>query len=196
MRSQRSLRSNLANFSYIIVQVFVIISTVLNTQSLSYNLLAALLRLVLIVALVGTGWSIFYSLPSGGVVSRETTASETALQIVLRPSARDTGVAINVPVQLYPVDVGAVQREFGFEPHPGVHFDDFLKQKMAGRAPVTTRLDENGRATVLVTAGNWWVHAMLAGSQNVEWRLPIKVAGREQQVELNADNIYARTKSF
>jgi hypothetical protein len=123
-------------------------------------------------------------------------ADQTALQIVLRPSARDQGAAINVPIQLYPVDVSAVQREFGFEPHPGVQFEDFLKDRMQGRAPVKARLDENGRATVMVTPGQWWVHAMLAGSQTVEWRLPVKVSGRQQLLELNADNIYARTKSF
>ncbi|MDT4965872.1 MAG: hypothetical protein QOJ64_609 [Acidobacteriota bacterium] len=182
--------------AYINRQVFAIICAVLNTQSLSYSLLATLLRLALLAALIGAGWNIYHNLPAGGVVSGENVAEQTALQIVLRPSARDQGAAINVPVQLYPVDVGAVQREFGFEPHPGVHFEDFLKDRMQGRAPVKARLDENGRATVMVTPGQWWVHAMLAGSQTVEWRLPVRVSGRQQLVELNADNIYARTKSF
>jgi hypothetical protein len=167
-----------------------------NSKGLTYGLLSAVLRVALLAALFGAGWSIYDKLPAGGIVAGDGVAGETALQIVLRPSARDEGVAINVPVQLYPVDVGAVQREFGFEPHPGVQFEDFLKERMQGRAPVKARLDENGHATVLVTPGKWWVHAMLAGPQNVEWRLPVKISGRQQLVELNADNSYARTKSF
>lgn len=168
----------------------------MNTQSLTYNLLAAALRVALLVTLIGAGWNIYNKLPGGGIVTGEDANGETALQIVLRPSARDGDAAKNVLVQLYPVDVGAVQREFGFEPHPGVQFEDFLKERMQGRVPVKARLDQNGSTTVLVTPGKWWVHAMLAGPQNVEWRLPVKVSGRQQLIELTADNIYARTKSF
>ena len=103
---------------------------------------------------------------------------------------------VSIPVQLYPVDVSAVQREYGFEPRPGVRFEDFLKERMQGRAPVHAQLNERGQATVTVTPGRWWVHALLSGSQKVEWRLPINVAGRQQTIELNTANIYARTKSF
>lgn len=168
----------------------------MHKQSLAYNLAATLLRVALIAALVGAGWSIYHKLPGGGAETADDAQNETTLQIVLRPSPRDEGAAINVPVQLYPVDVAAVQREFSFEPHPGVHFEDFLKERMQGRVPVKARLDENGQATVMVTPGKWWIHAMLAGSQNVEWRLPVNVSGRQQTIELNGDNIYARTKSF
>jgi hypothetical protein len=62
--------------------------------------------------------------------------------------------------------------------------------------PVRTQLDGRGQATVIVSPGRWWVHALLSGSLNVEWRLPVNVSGRQQTVELNAGNIYARTKSF
>jgi hypothetical protein len=165
-------------------------------QSLAYHLVSALLRVALLSALAWAGWSIYHKLPTGGTETVDTSTGETALQIVLRPSPRDEGMAVNIPVQLYPVDIAAVQREFGFEPHPGVHFEDFLKERMQGRAPVTARLDENGRATVIVTPGKWWVHALLAGPQNIEWRLPINISGHQQIIELNAENIYARTKSF
>lgn len=173
----------------------------MKTQSLSYHLISALLRVALLVALIWAGWNIYHRLPRGGgggvaAGSAENAAGETALQIILRPSPRDEGVSVSVPVQLYPVDVAAVQREFSFEPHPGVHFEDFLKERMQGRAPVKAQLDETGKATVTVSPGKWWVHAVLAGSQNVEWRLPVNVSGRQQTVELNSENMYARTKSF
>jgi hypothetical protein len=169
----------------------------MKTQGLAYNLVSALLRVALLAALVWAGWSVYHKLPGGVTETVDNNSTgETALQIVLRPSPRDEGLAVNIPVQLYPVDVAAVQREFGFEPHPGVHFEDFLKERMQGRVPVKAQLDENGRATVMVTPGKWWVHALLAGPQNIEWRLPINISGHQQIIELNAENIYARTKSF
>lgn len=168
----------------------------MNTRSFSYNLVTVALRVALLVALAGWVWSIYQRLPGGGVNVTEDAAGETALLIVLRPSPRDTGAAVNIPVRLYPVDLSAVQREYGFEPRPGVRFEDFLKDRLQGRSPVHARLDESGQAIVMLTPGRWWVHALLAGPQHVEWRLPVNVAGRQQTVELNTGNIYARTKSF
>jgi len=37
---------------------------------------------------------------------------------------------------------------------------------------------------------------LLSGDEELEWRLPIKVSGRKQTVELTSQNIYARTRSF
>jgi hypothetical protein len=167
----------------------------LNTKSLRYNLAATLLKVGLLAALFFAGWNVYRKLPGGGGGVNDA-ANQTALLIVLRPSEKENGAAVNVPVELYPVDVAAVQREFGFERHPGVRFEDFLKGHMEGRSPVKAQLDEKGQATVTVTPGKWWVHAMLTGSENVEWRLSVDVAGRQQTVELNGENIYARTKSF
>jgi hypothetical protein len=166
-----------------------------NTKSLRYNLAATILKVALLAALIGAGWNVYRKLPGGGTDANDA-ASQTALLIVLHPSEKESGIAINVPVQLYPVDVAAVQREFGFERHPGLRFEDFLKERMQGRTPVKAQLDDRGQATVTVTPGKWWVHATLSGSQNVEWRLPVNVSGRQQTVELNGENIYARTKSF
>jgi hypothetical protein len=103
---------------------------------------------------------------------------------------------VNVAVQLYPVDLSAVQREYGFEPRPGVRFEEFLNERLQGRSPVKAQFDDRGQAIVMVPPGRWWVHALLSGSLNVEWRLPVNVSGRQQTIELNAGNIYARTKSF
>lgn len=161
-----------------------------------YNLVIGVLRVALVVALIAAGWNIYERLPAGPSPVEEEAAGETALQIVLRPSPRDNGAAVNIPVQLYPIDVSAAQREYGFEPRPGVRFEDFLKERMQGRSPVRARLDDRGQAIVMLTPGRWWVHAQLNGPQNVEWRLPVNVAGRQQIIELNTGNIYARTKSF
>lgn len=170
-----------------------------NTRSPIYNLITGVLRVALVGALFWAGWSIYHRLPAGKIVETggaAEAAGQTALVIVLRPSPRDTGAVVNVPVQLYPVDVAAVQREYGFEPRPGVRFEEFLRERMQGRSPVRARLDERGQATVMVTPGRWWVHALLSGSHNVEWRLPVNVAGRQQTVELTPANMYARMKSF
>jgi hypothetical protein len=159
-------------------------------------LVVAVLRVALVGALIWAGWSVYQQLPRGAIEETQDAASETSLLIVLRPSPRDTNGSVNIPVQLYPVDLSAVQREYGFEPRPGVRFEDFLNERMQGRSPVKARLDERGQATVMVSPGRWWIHALLSGSQNVEWRVPIVVTGRQQTVELNTGNVYARTKSF
>jgi hypothetical protein len=172
------------------------------TQTLSYNLTVALLRVALLAALIWVGWSVYHNLPDGGgstdALERENSgqSSETSLLIVLRRSAASGGAAVNIPVELYPIDVAAVQREFRFEPHPGVRFEDFLRQRMQGRTPVKAQLDERGQTVVMVTPGKWWVHAVLSDSQHVEWRVPVNVSGRQQTVELTSGNVYARTKSF
>ena len=67
---------------------------------------------------------------------------------------------------------------------------------MRGRVPIKARLDQTGQATLTVPPGKWWIHATLAGTLNVEWRLPVNVAGRKQTAELTPENAYARTKSF
>jgi hypothetical protein len=166
------------------------------TQSLAYHLTTAILRVTLLVVIIGAGWNIYHHLPGGEIETTENAAGETALQIILRPPPQDEGAAMNITVELYPVDVTAVQREFDSEHRPGVRFESFLKQRMQGRAPIKTQLDANGQATVMVVPGNWWLYATLTASDNVEWELPINVTGNQQTVELNAANIYARTKSF
>ena len=67
---------------------------------------------------------------------------------------------------------------------------------MKGRTPVTAKLDKQGQTFVVVSKGSWWLHAQLSGEENLEWRLPIDVAGSKQFVELTAQNIYTRSRSF
>jgi hypothetical protein len=161
-------------------------------------LIAALLRIALIVALCAAVWSIYRRLPGDDPAATDGARSmnETALLVTLRPPPDDPGAALDIPVELYPVDVAAARREYQSELRAGMRFDDFLAQRMNGRATIKARLDKEGHATLTVPPGKWWVHATLAGTLNVEWRLPINVAGRKQTAELTAENAYARMKSF
>ena len=158
-------------------------------QSLAYSLLTTLLRVALLAALVWAGWQVYHRLPGGSTEKQNAAAGETALQIVLQPSPRGEGVAINIPVHLYPVDREAVEREFLSERRPGERFEKFLRDSMQGRAPIETQLDDSGRATVMVTQGRWWLYARLPIAHPVEWRLPINVSGRDQTIELNTRNM-------
>lgn len=160
-------------------------------------MIAVGLRIALIVALGAAVWSIYRRLPGDDpAMNGAGSASETMLLITLRPPADDPDAALDIPLELYPVDVAAVRREYQSELRAGMRFDDFLAQRMNGRATIKARLDKAGHATLTVPSGKWWVHAMLAGTLNIEWRLPINVAGRRQTAELTSENAYARMKSF
>jgi hypothetical protein len=168
-----------------------------NTEGFAYHIATALVRIALLLALFGAVWSVYRGLPVDEVTADGgVSANTTALSIQLLPSAVDEGASLSVPVELYPVDIAAVRREYASEPRPGVRFDDFLKRRMSGRTPLEAQLNPQGQATLNVTPGKWWVHAALAGQHNVEWRLPINVYGRRQTIQLTSDNAYARTKTF
>jgi hypothetical protein len=158
------------------------------------NLSILILRLGLVLLLVGTGWLIYQQLP---VTDSETAsnASQTSLQIVLRNRA-DIGETLDVAVDLYLVDIVAVRTEFFTEPRPGKRFEDFLKDRMKGRPRINTHLDNQGQGIVMLTPGNWWLHAKLSGLEEVEWRLPLTITGEKQTVELTPQNVYTRSKSF
>lgn len=148
----------------------------------------------LILALVGGGWWIYRKVPSTPT-SEQQNRGTTMVQIVLRqPNGDVTG--LDVPVSLYPVDIVAVRHEFFTEPRAGKRFEDFLKERMKGRSPISTRLDKQGQAAVALSSGSWWLHATLPGEEQLEWRLPVKISGPKQIVELTAQNAYTRSKSF
>ncbi len=117
------------------------------------------------------------------------------MQITLRPAGINAA-SLDINVELYPVDIVAVRHEYFTERRAGKRFDDFLNERMQGRRPVNAKLDKDGQATVVVTAGSWWLNAILPGDEDLEWRLPINVAGSKQIVELTSQNVYTRTKSF
>lgn len=158
------------------------------------SLLILALRGALVIALVAAGWLVYRELP---VTTSQTTLDRatTNLQIVLR-QPESGGPALDVSVSLYPVDVVAVRHEFFTEPRAGKRFEDFLKERMKGRSPVSTRLDKQGQGSVVLAPGSWWLHATLSGDEQLEWRLPVTVTGARQIVELTPQNAYTRSKSF
>ena len=169
----------------------------MDTPERTRTLLALVLRALLLAALVGAGWRIYQRLPAGESDPRGAGAAQpTTLHIVLRRTDEDSATGAGLDVHLFSVDVAAVQREFISEHRPGVRFDDFLTRRMQGRAPLSAQLDRNGQATIAVSPGRWWIHATLNGAEEITWRLPVNVAGREQTVELTPGNAYMRAKSF
>jgi hypothetical protein len=162
--------------------------------SLSRSLAIVFLRVALVGVLVGLGWLIYKQLPdySGHVAESPTTD----VQIVIR-SVPDVGAtALDVPIDIYPIDIVAVRHEFFTEPRAGKRFEDFLKERMKGRSPVNAKLDRQGQGRVSLTPGNWWLHAKLSGDEEVEWRLPLIITGDKQTIELTPQNAYTRSKSF
>jgi hypothetical protein len=152
------------------------------------------LRVALILVLVGGGWLVYRELPATSSSVQENIPT-TNLQIVLH-QPDNGGPALDVPVNLYPVDVVAVRHEFFTEPRAGKRFEDFLKERMKGRSPVNTRLDKEGRGSITLAPGTWWLHATIGGDEQLEWRLPVTVIGAKQIVELTPQNAYTRSKSF
>lgn len=153
------------------------------------------LQALLILLLVGAGWWIYRRLPAGSA-GKEANQRTTDLQIFIRQTPESVGPSLDVPVSLYPVDIIAVRHEFFTEPRAGKRFEDFLKERMKGRSPVNARLDKQGRGTVSLSTGSWWLHATLSGDEQLEWRLPVTVVGTRQVIELTPQNAYTRSKTF
>jgi hypothetical protein len=154
-----------------------------------------LLQVGLILALMGAGWLIYRELPETNADVADPRGS-TTLQIVIRQPPETAGSALDVPVSLYPVDIVAVRHEYFTEPRTGKRFEDFLKERMRGRSPINARLDKQGQGAVLLAPGSWWLHATLSGDEQLEWRLPVKVGGTKQTIELTPQNAYTRSKTF
>ena len=161
--------------------------------AVSRSLLILALRVALVLILGGAGWSIYKHLPAS---TSEINPDTTSLQIVLQQSGDITASNLDIPLELYPIDIVAVRHEFFTEPRAGKRFEDFLKERMKGRSPVSARLDKQGRGTVVLTPGNWWLHAKLSGDEDLEWRLPVSVTGPKQTVELTPQNAYTRSRTF
>ena len=158
------------------------------------GLLIRVLQLSLILVLAGAGWLIYRQIPAGG--AEIPAQATTNLQIFIRQPPETVGPSLDVAVSLYPVDIVAVRHEFFTEQRPGKRFEDFLKERMKGRSPINARLDKQGQGAVLLAPGSWWLHATLSGDEQLEWRLPVTVAGSKQVIELTPKNAYTRSKSF
>ena len=178
----------------------------MSTPNPAHPLIVAALRVALVGALVGAGWLIYQRLPHDDVTPANGLGAnrqprDTLLRIILPPragidSAKAAAISSVTPVQLYSIDLAAAQREFFDERRPGMRFEDFIARRMQGRQPITTQLDAQGQTIVYVPPGRWWIHATQTGAQEISWRLPVNVAGREQTVELTDANAYMRTKKF
>jgi hypothetical protein len=159
------------------------------------RVLILVLRAAFVLALAGGGWLVYRQLPDTSADLRSENARTTNLQIVM--SEPEDGGAANVEVRLYPVDVVAVRHEFFTEPRAGKRFEDFLKERMRGRSPVSTTLDKQGHGSVVLPSGSWWLHAKkLSGDEEFEWRLPVTIAGAKQVIELTSQNAYTRSRTF
>ena len=165
-------------------------------RELSYSLVTLLLRASLFGALAITGWLIYTQLPETPNNTQPGSQDTTTLQIVLRPAADLELGALDITVELYPIDLVAVRHEYFTERRAGKRFDDFLSERMKGRKPVNAKLDKTGQTWLTVNPGNWWLHAVLSGEEELEWRLPVSVSGRKQTIELTQQNVYTRTRSF
>ncbi|HKY43654.1 MAG TPA: hypothetical protein VJM50_11200 [Pyrinomonadaceae bacterium] len=167
----------------------------LNSAPVIRGLAIRVLQIGLILMLVGAGWLIYRRLPATTSAPTSDRGS-TTLQIVIRQPPDNVGNELDVPVSLYPVDIVAVRHEFFTEPQKGKRFEDFLKERMRGRSPINARLDKQGQGAVLLAPGSWWLHATLSGDEQLEWRLPVKVGGNKQTIELTPQNAYTRSKTF
>lgn len=168
----------------------------MKTPGIIYRLVTIVLQAALVLGLFSAGWLVYQKLPSHVANKTEEKAPQATIQLVIRPAPEMAGAALDIPVELYPVDVVAVRHEYFTERRAGKRFDDFLNERMNGRTTVSARLDRQGQALVVVSPGAWWVHAVLSGEEDLEWRLPINVSEAKQRIELTPQNAYARTKSF
>lgn len=153
------------------------------------------LQVLLIAVLAGAGWMIYRRLPASAS-DDPSNRGTTTLQIVIRQPPETVGPALDAAVRLYPVDMVAVRNEFFTEPRAGKRWDDFVKERMKGRSWIDARLDKQGQGAIHLSPGNWWLHATLSGDEQLEWRLPVTVAGAKQTLELTPQNAYTRSKTF
>jgi hypothetical protein len=162
-----------------------------------------IIRIILGAVLVGSlflaGWNVYRRLPADGSQTRtgaNDTNAHSEVIILLRSDAAAT--PFNTQVELYPIDFAAAQRDYSAAVRPGKSFDDFLAQRIKGLVPARAQLDNNGRAVTKLSEGNWWLRATatLSGGEKIEWRVPLKVSGRAQTIELTTENVYERTKTF
>ena len=159
------------------------------------NLAIVVLQGLLILLLVGAGWLIYRRLPASGSEAARNQQT-TDLQIVILQTPESVGPSLDIAINIYPIDIIAARHEFFTEPPKGKHWDDFLKERMKGRSPVSARLDKQGHGSVSLPPGNWCLYATLSGDEQLEWRLPVTVAGSKQVIELTPQNAYTRSKTF
>lgn len=169
------------------------------TEGLASTAVITVLRLALLSALVWAGWSVYRRLPGDDAFDGAGPPPATMLRVRLRhltDTAPSPSTPRKTPVQLYPVDVESVEHEYESRQRPGVRLSEFIARRMGNLKPISGELNEEGEAVLVVPPGQWWVHATIDGPEELTWRLPVNVSGREKIVELTPDNIYTRARSF
>jgi hypothetical protein len=162
-----------------------------------------IIRFILGAALVGAlffaGWNVYRRLPADESWRRTETSDPSATsEITITLHSDSMATPVNTEVEFYPIDFAAAQRDYSAAVRPGKSFDDFLAQRMKGLVPIRAQLDNSGRAVAKLSEGNWWLRATatFTGGEKIEWRVPVKVFGRGQTIELTTENAYERTKTF
>jgi hypothetical protein len=160
-----------------------------------------LVKVILALGLVGglflPGWKIYRRLPDDSASNtRANRNAEPGIEVTIALSVEPA--AIDSRVEVYPLDFTALQRDYFASPLAQKRFDDFLARRLKDIEPVRARLDENKRANVKLSPGNWWVRATaeMPNGESLEWRLPINVSVQGQTVELTTENVYEKTKKF
>ncbi|HYX29178.1 MAG TPA: hypothetical protein VE863_11475 [Pyrinomonadaceae bacterium] len=151
------------------------------------------LALALLGSLAGAGVRIYRRLPATAAVEITSGGAAQDLTIVMRvPGASETRV------KLYPIDFAKIERDFGRSPRPDKSFEDFLAMRLKDVSAITANTDANGRATVHISEGAWWIRAVTVFPEGewLEWRQQVNVATSPQTIELYSDNAYQRSKKF
>jgi len=163
-------------------------------------IIRVILGIALVTALFIAGWNVYRRLPNdpdagAGNISEQ---GQTEVTIIKYDAPELDGKGNDVVIELFPVDVEALRRDFLEQVHPGKKFEDFLVQRMRGKTPVRVQLDATGRAVIKLTQGKWWLRASStpADNESAEWRLPVSVIGSKQTIELTKENVSERTKKF
>ena len=158
-----------------------------------------ILGLALLGSLFGAGWRVYRRLPGDATLRNvESAYGQANTRLIMMMSNGLIDATLNSPVELYPFDLTTIQREFQAYRRASKEFDDLLARRMQNVTPLKTPTDSKGRAVTFVSAGSWWLHATasLANGERLEWRLPLKIDGNEQTVELTTENAYERSKKF
>jgi hypothetical protein len=168
------------------------------------TLAVLILKIILALALLGglflAGWRIY------GRLTNDLRSDLQAVTITPGPQMeltialpRDLATSRHaVSIELYPIDLASLQKQYEAMPRPGSQFDEFLANRLKDVTPVRVETDGRGRAVANVREGNWWLHARtsLPGGETLEWRLALNVSPAQKTVELNRENAYERTKKF
>lgn len=104
---------------------------------------------------------------------------------------------IDAGVELYSIDTAAAERDYHSERRAKVSFREFVRERSGRRPPLSTRFDESNTAVVRAAPGRWWIHARYTtDALEWTWRVPVNVNGREQTIELTAENVYTKSQSY